>query len=90
VLARPAGTAAHGVLRAVRVEVVEDRTELALGAALGREPVAEALELLVVVDGQIEDSACLVDALRDRFGVADRELLPRVGETPVERVLAET
>jgi hypothetical protein len=42
--------------------------------------VAEALELLVVVDGQIEDSASLVDAMRDRFGVADRELLPLVGE----------
>lgn len=54
--------------------------ELALGAALSSELVAEALELLVVVDGQVEHAASLVDALRDRFGVADRELLPRVGE----------
>jgi hypothetical protein len=31
-----------------------------------------------------------VDALRDRFGVSDRELLPRVGEPPVEVVFWQT
>ncbi len=47
-LARAACAAAHRVARAVRVELVEDRAQLALRAALRGEPVAEALELRVL------------------------------------------
>jgi hypothetical protein len=66
------------------------RVRITLGAPLGGELIAVALELLVVVDREIQHPASLMDALRHRFGMANRELLLRTAETPIEGVLTET
>ena len=50
---------------------------------------ARRLALEDVYKRQVQHSPCLMDALRDGFGVADRELLACALETPIERVLAD-
>jgi hypothetical protein len=44
---------------------------------------------VVVVHGEVEDAAGLVDVLADLLGVSDRILLAGAFESPVERVLAD-
>ncbi len=61
--------------------------ERASEALATRAQRAHALD--VVLDREIEHSASPLDALHDRIGVTDRELLRRTLQTPVERVLAD-
>ena len=71
------------------VELVEDPAQLGLGEPLARELVAGVLELPVVVDREVENPPGLVDVLSDLLGVANRVLLSRSLQSPVECVHAD-